>query len=105
MWISHGPTVKVALLVIQPSVVVWTEMCPLVAPEGTQAFTSWPLPAATQERIAYFQELLAQFRITATPEELPAMSSGYRAEIERMQKEVLDYLTRHASSFVHAKAV
>ena len=61
--------------------------------------------AATQERIAYFQSLLAQFRVSATPEEFPALSSGYRAEIERMQKEVLEYLTRHASSTVQAKAV
>jgi hypothetical protein len=51
----------------------------------------------TQERIAYFQRLLAQLRVTATPEEFPAVASGYRAEIERMQVEVLDYLTRHAS--------
>jgi hypothetical protein len=61
--------------------------------------------AATQERIAYFQNLLAQFRIAATPEEFPAMASGYRAEIESMQKEVLEYLTKHASSSVHSKAV
>ena len=51
----------------------------------------------TQERIAYFQRLLAQLRVTATPEEFPAVMSGYRAEIERMQAEVLEYLTRHAS--------
>ena len=61
--------------------------------------------SVTQERIAYFQGLLAQFRITATPEEFPAMASGYRAEIERMQKDVLEYLTRHASSSIQAKAV
>jgi len=61
--------------------------------------------SATQERIAYFQGLLAQFRITARPEEFAAMCSGCRAEIERMQKEALDYLTRHASSPAHAKAV
>jgi hypothetical protein len=61
--------------------------------------------AVTQKRIAYFQRLLAQFRITAAPEEFPAMSSGYRAEIERMQMEVLDSLTSHASSSIHAKAV
>jgi hypothetical protein len=47
--------------------------------------------------VAYFQRLLAQLRVTSTPEEFPAVASGYRAEIERMQKEVLDYLTRHAS--------
>ena len=53
--------------------------------------------ATTQERIAYFQRLLAQLRVTATPEEFPAVASGYRAEIVRMQDEVLEYLTRHAS--------
>jgi hypothetical protein len=51
----------------------------------------------TQDRIAYFQRLLAQLRVTATPEEFPFVASGYRAEIERMQAEVLDYLTRHVS--------
>jgi hypothetical protein len=51
----------------------------------------------TQDRIAYFQRLLAQLRVTATPEEFPLVASGYRAEIERMQAEVLDYLTRHVS--------
>lgn len=51
----------------------------------------------TQKRIAYFQRLLAQLRCTATPEEFPLVVSGYRAEIERMQAEVLDYLTRHVS--------
>lgn len=53
--------------------------------------------ATTQERIAYFQRLLAQLRITARPEEFPAVASGYRAEIMRMQDEVLAYLMRHAS--------
>jgi hypothetical protein len=52
---------------------------------------------ATQERITYFQRLLAQLRITARSEEFPAVASGYRAEIVRMQDEVLTYLMRHAS--------
>jgi len=60
---------------------------------------------AMQERIAYFQGLLAQFHTTATAEEFSALASGYRGEIERMQKEVLEYLTRHAGSRVQAKAV
>ncbi|MDI6791733.1 MAG: hypothetical protein QME81_02535 [bacterium] len=51
----------------------------------------------TQERIAYFQRLLVQLRVTATPEEFSAVASGYRAEITRMQDEVLAYLLRHAS--------
>ncbi len=60
--------------------------------------------AAMQERIVYFQRLLAQLRVTATPGEFPAVASGYRAELERMQDEVLDYLTRHASEPIPAKA-
>jgi hypothetical protein len=51
----------------------------------------------TMARIAYFEDLLAQMRVGASPELFPAMSSGYRAEIEKMQREVLDYLTRHVS--------
>jgi hypothetical protein len=50
---------------------------------------------ATQRRIAYFQNLLAQFRITAQPEEFALVSGGYRAEIEKMSTAVLDYLTRY----------
>jgi hypothetical protein len=53
--------------------------------------------AVTQERIGYFVRLLAQLRVTARPEEFPLVASGYRAELERMQREMLDYLTRHAS--------
>jgi hypothetical protein len=51
----------------------------------------------TQERIRYFEGLLAQFRVTTRAEEFEAVASGYRAEIEQMQGEVLDYLTLHAS--------
>jgi hypothetical protein len=51
----------------------------------------------TQERIAYFQRLLAQLRVTATPDEFPLVASGYRSEIEQMQAEVLEYLTRHST--------
>jgi hypothetical protein len=54
--------------------------------------------AVTQERIAYFQRVLAQLRVTARPEEFPAVASSYRAEIVRMQDEVLAYLTRHATA-------
>src|SRR5262245_44034495 len=51
----------------------------------------------TKDRIAYFLRLLAELRVTSRPDEFPLVASGYRAEVERMQKEVLDYLTRHAS--------
>lgn len=53
--------------------------------------------AATQERIADFERLLAKLRVSSRPSEFPLVASGYRAEIERMQVEVLDYLTRHAT--------
>ena len=58
--------------------------------------------SVTQQRIDYFERLLAQLRVTARPHEFPAVAGGYRAEIERMQQEVLDYLTRHASEPVTA---
>ncbi len=51
----------------------------------------------TRARIAYFEDLLAQMRVAVRPELFPSMASGYRAEIEKMQREVLEYLTRHAS--------
>jgi len=51
----------------------------------------------TRARIAYFEDLLAQLRVGASAELFPLMASGYRAEIEKMQREVLDYLTRHVS--------
>jgi hypothetical protein len=54
--------------------------------------------AVTQERIAYFQRVLAQLRVTASPEEFSAVASGYRAKIVRMQDEVLACLTRHATA-------
>jgi hypothetical protein len=58
----------------------------------------------TQERILYFQRLLAQLRVTARPEEFALVASGYRAEIQRMQDEILEYLTRHASEPVSLEA-
>ena len=51
----------------------------------------------TQTRIAYFEDLLVQMRIAARPELFPSMASGYVSEIEKMQCEVLAYLSRHVS--------
>ena len=45
-----------------------------------------------------YMRLLDELRKTARPEEWPALSSGYRLEIERMQGEVLDYLVLSAPS-------
>ena len=47
----------------------------------------------TRERITYLTDLLARLRTSCRPAELPLVSGGYRAEIERMQQEVLDYLS------------
>lgn len=54
----------------------------------------------TQERITYFLGLLARLRVSSRPEEFSLVAGGYRAEVERMQKEVLDYLTRHATQTI-----
>lgn len=52
--------------------------------------------AVTQERVTYFLGLLQRLRVTSRPEEFPFVAGGYRAEVEKMQHDVLDYLTRHA---------
>jgi len=52
--------------------------------------------AVTRERAARIERLLEGLRKTARPEEWPALSSGYRLEIERMQGEILDYLVQAA---------
>ena len=59
---------------------------------------------ATQERIAYFERLLRQLRATAAPEEFRMMGSGYRAELERMQAELVDYLARSLEAQERAMA-
>jgi hypothetical protein len=50
-----------------------------------------------QERTAYFLDLLARLRKSSRPEELALVTSGYRAEAERMQRDVLDSFTRPAT--------
>jgi hypothetical protein len=51
----------------------------------------------TRERISYLLDLLVRLRSGSRPEELALVSSGYRVEVERMQREVLDYLTKPAA--------
>ena len=50
--------------------------------------------AVTRERVAKFERLLEDLRKNARPEEWPELSSGYRLEIERMQRDILDYLVQ-----------
>jgi hypothetical protein len=52
----------------------------------------------TRERAIRLERLLEELRKNARPEEWPALSSGYRLEIERMQGEILDYLMQPAVS-------
>jgi hypothetical protein len=52
--------------------------------------------ALMRERLAKVEKLLETLRKSARPEEWPALSSGYRLEIERMQGEILDYLVMGA---------
>jgi hypothetical protein len=59
---------------------------------------------ATQERIALFQSWVAQFRVTTPPKEFKLMAGAYLAEIEKMNTEVMDYLSRHASEPVPTEA-
>jgi hypothetical protein len=49
----------------------------------------------TQERILFFQRLLAGARkVESCPESYRLMASGYLAEIEKMQAEIREYLSR-----------
>jgi hypothetical protein len=50
--------------------------------------------ATVRQRVAKLERLLEDLRGSARPEEWPALSSGYRLQIERMQGEILDYLVR-----------
>ena len=52
--------------------------------------------AVSRERLGGIEHTLETLRKTARPEEWPALSSGYRLEIERMQGEILDYLVQNA---------
>jgi hypothetical protein len=51
----------------------------------------------TRERVSYLLDLLARLRVSCRPEELALVTSGYRAEVELMQREMLDYLTQPAA--------
>jgi hypothetical protein len=57
---------------------------------------------STKDRIGYFERLLIQLHARATPEEFGMMAGGYRAELERMQAEVVHYLTRPLEELAEA---
>jgi hypothetical protein len=57
-----------------------------------------------QERILEFQRVLAQLRVTARPEEFQAVSSGYLHELQRMQDEVVQYLSSPITTAASARS-
>lgn len=58
----------------------------------------------TQERIAFFCRLVANMRKIESPKNFPFMASGYLAEIEKMNAEVMDYLKQPVDRFQSAEA-
>jgi len=60
---------------------------------------------ATQGRIAFFYQIVANMRAKArTPEEYHLYANSYLAEIEKMNAEVLAYLKRHPSEPMSTEA-
>jgi hypothetical protein len=59
--------------------------------------------SVTRERVATFERMLEELRKTARAEEWRDLSSSYRAEIERMQREILDYLVQPRPGAERAK--
>ena len=59
---------------------------------------------ATRDRIGDFEDVLMQLRVAASPSDFPYVAGGYIAEIERMQQEVLEYLSHHESERIPANA-
>jgi hypothetical protein len=49
---------------------------------------------AAQERILLFERILAEARRTYTPSTYQAMAEGYLMEIEKLQAEIREYLSR-----------
>ena len=60
--------------------------------------------AVTRDRVAQLEKLLETLRGAARPEEWPALSAGYRLEIERMQGEILDCLVHGAPPLAGTRA-
>lgn len=60
--------------------------------------------AVMRDRVARLEKLLETLRASARLDEWPALSSGYRLEIERMQGEILDYLVHGAPPLAGTRA-
>ena len=60
----------------------------------------------TLERIAWFQDQVAHLRKTETnPVNFRASVSGFLAEIDRMSREVREYLSLHPSEMIDEPAL
>lgn len=61
--------------------------------------------AGTQNRLASFYQIVAQIRAKAnSPNEYRLYSNGYLAEIEKMNREVIEYLKQHPVELKPAEA-
>jgi hypothetical protein len=58
----------------------------------------------TVERIAFFRRLVANMRKVESPDSFRLFSNSYLAELEKMNAEVVEYLSRHASEPAPAEA-
>lgn len=59
----------------------------------------------TQDRIIYFEGLVAQFRTSIHPDNFAAMAGGYLSEIQKMHAEVIAYLSQQLSETEPADVV
>ena len=59
---------------------------------------------AAQERIAYFEGLVAQFRVTTSPQEFKLIARAFLDEIEKMHAEVMEYMGRPGTDRTPAEA-
>lgn len=59
--------------------------------------------SATQERIAFFEKSIARMRVTSSPTEFPHMAGAWLAEVDKMHREVMEYLSRHDSESIPAQ--
>jgi hypothetical protein len=86
---SEGQLVSAAVPVLG---VAASQVAPAPSPDHTKIRDDAGLIAA-RERISQILDLLASERQSVRRDEFAAASQAYRAEVERLQREVLDYLT------------
>jgi hypothetical protein len=58
----------------------------------------------TLERIVYFCRFVAGMRVSVQREIFPSMAGGFLAEVEKMNAEVIEYLSRQSQDMLMAEA-